>query len=475
VPWRGLPLRSKTTVAILLAFALAGCLEQGQLPNAKGADGVLGLVAGPALWNDPQNAPHPAYNYPTLANPPVGPDVPAWWMPIPAAELPAHISGLKHVTQVKGVDAGAGIAIFGRLAVVPEDAKKAYVVDIGDPTNPTVLSTFETDGRGAAMIPYPDGRLITVLAGTKTITVADITDPTNPVVLGPITPTQGSHKLGVVPGTPIVYNAASVGGVDSTPLYGPGPSQLSPDYGNGVTEIFDLTDPENPVHVQDWKNGYSCHHVFFWNNPAQDRYRAICAGMEYTQIWDTKDPLHPSVIVSVPVHHGVANGPSTMASVEMFSHSAGFNAKGNILYVGDENGGGGLPPGCVASASTPAGAVSTPVGATWFYDISNEKNPRLLGYYSPSQDPRVAVPMRSCTTHHGRIVPDPQGRDLLAMSYYQDGVVLVDFTGIDFAKGKLPMVVDQFAQGSDTWETWYYNGYLFTGDLARGMDVIQFR
>lgn len=64
---------------------------------------------------------------------------------------------------------------------------------------------------------------------------------------------------------------------------------------------------------------------------------------------------------------------------------------------------------------------------------------------------------------------------MVAMSFYGAGVVLVDFTGIDFGRGMLPRVVDQWAQGSDTWETWYYNGYLFTGDLARGLDVLKFR
>ena len=58
------------------------------------------------------------------------------------------------------------------------------------------------------------------------------------------------------------------------------------------------------------------------------------------------------------------------------------------------------------------------------------------------------------------------------MSYYQDGVILIDFTGIGTPGGPLPHVVDEWAEGSDTWETWYDQGYLFTGDLARGMDVL---
>jgi hypothetical protein len=80
----------------------------------------------------------------------------------------------------------------------------------------------------------------------------------------------------------------------------------------------------------------------------------------------------------------------------------------------------------------------------------------------------------TCTAHHGRLVPDPQGRDLLAMSFYHAGVVLIDFTGVGSQSGPLPRAVDQYVDGSDTWETWYYNGYLFTGDLARGLDVLAF-
>ncbi|HEX2066529.1 MAG TPA: hypothetical protein VHI93_06935, partial [Candidatus Thermoplasmatota archaeon] len=154
-------------------------------------------------------------------------------------------------------------------------------------------------------------------------------------------------------------------------------------------------------------------------------------------------------------------------------------------------GGGSTPPGCVASVNVPGlGAVSVPVGATWFYDISDEANPELLGWYSPGAgsntyvrgQPRMPTPSdpdggnlhsASCTTHHGRIVPDREGRDLLAMSYYGNGVILLDFTGIQ--AGTLPKVVGQFAQDSNTWETAYYGGYLFTGDLARGMDIIGFK
>lgn len=461
-------MRTLAFSVLLLATTFAGCVDTAPLPNAADtADDVLSLLAGPALWSDPQNTPHPAYGWATLSSPAVGDQLPAYWAPIAAKPLPETISGLEHIVKADGVEAGAGIAMFGSLAIVPGFGAPSSIVDISDPAKPVLLSTFKpqegmASHRGATTIAYPDGRLVTVIATGRGLDVWDISDPTSPQPLPTIV--MKSHKVGVVPGTPIVYNAASGGGG----------SRIA-DEGTAVTEIYDLSDPTNPVKVQDWANGFACHHVYFWNDIAQEKYRGICAGIEFTQIWDTKDPKDPKVIVSVPVHQGVAGTPSGSIPLLAFSHYAGLSRDGKILLVGDESGGGSYPPGCVASVNTPAGAVSTPVGALWFYDVSNEKSPKVLGWYSPLNDPRVkAAPDTSCTAHHGRLVP-AEGRDMIAMSFYGAGVVLVDFTGVGTASGPLAKVVAQYADGSDTWETWYNQGYLFTGDLARGMDVITFK
>lgn len=447
----------------LTTAGLAGCIDASEPVDTDDPTGaVLDLLAGQALWQDPQNTPHPAFGYATMSSPPGATNatgLPAWWAPIPAAELPDVISGIGLLAPTpSGVGSGGGISLFGSLAVVPGYTEDTSLVDISDPAAPVEVGEIPGRHRGSATIAYPNGTLVAIFSTSQNIEVWDITDPTDPDQLPTLEPTQGSHKVGVVPGTPIVYNAASDGGSHVDQL------------AEGVTEIFDLTDPANPVHVMDWANGYSCHHVYFWNDVANEKYRGLCAGIEATQIWDTTDPLDPKVIVTVPVHHGVAGTPSASVPLEAFSHYAGLSMDGTVLIVGDENGGGGVPPGCVASVETPQGAVSTPVGALWFYDVTDESDPMLLGWYSPLNDPRFkADALTSCTAHHGRLVPDPQGRDLLAMSFYGAGVVLVDFTDVPQVH-----VIDQFADGSDTWETWYYNGYLFTGDLARGMDVLTF-
>ncbi len=467
--------------ALLLVSALAGCAEESTTTTTDGDGAVREYFAGPALWPDPQNAPHPKWNWATLSNPPAG-DAPYWWQPINATPLPDHISGMQHVVNVGGnVTQGSGIALFGRIAVVPDDSEFVHFVDISEPARPVVLGNAESGGRGAAVIAYPDGRLVTALATTPGFDIVEFTDPNHPVKLSEVSPTQGGHKLGVVPGTPILYNAASVGGEPGNPLFGPGPCNTDISRCTGVTEIYNLTDPSNPTHVQDFANGVSCHHIFFWNNVTENRFRAICAGIQYTQLWDTADPEHPKVIVSIPVHAGQQGTPSQMASIAAFSHSAGINIAGDVLYVGDESGGGLVPPGCGLSAALPTDGSSagTPVGATWFYDISNELDPTVLGYFEPPlqtttyTDAQGNVHSTSCTTHHGRLVPDLEGRDLLAMSYYGDGVILIDFTGV--GPGVVPKMVDQFQDSSNTWETWYNGGYLFTGDLARGMDVLKLR
>jgi hypothetical protein len=461
-----LPMMRQLVPLAFIAAVLGGCI--GAPDDTTGDNGIpiiSELMAGPAKWHDPQNAPHAAYNWPTLSNPPEGP-LPEWWAPLDGTELPDVISNIAHVADgPEEVLSGGGIAMFGSLVFVPGFSSESYLVDVSDPTEPKHLATMEAGAgahRGAAFIAYPDGRLVVAVSTGPGFDVIDVTDPTRPDLLTSVSPEQGGHKLGVVPGTPILYNAASWGGADNGIMGEGHVAQLA---ARG-TEIYDLSDPENPELVQMFENGYACHHIYFWNNPAEDKHRAVCAGIEYTQIWDTADPLDPKVIVNVPVHHGVAETPSGSVFLLAFSHFAILSNDGNTLIVGDEMGGGGLPPGCVAGASTPLGHASVPAGALWFYDVSDETNPILQGWFSPGQ--QIPDLYDTCTAHHGRLLPTP-GQDLLAMAFYGAGVVLIDFTD-----PTLPVMVDQFNQGTDTWEVWYADGYLFTGDLARGMDVFKF-
>jgi hypothetical protein len=435
--------------AVAALMFLAGCVEEGSSARVAKksalakealsvAEGLLPTLE--PLWINPQYYPHPLYNYPTLTNPPNVISNP-WLEPIPAKALPANIQGLTPVATVEGTARSSGMSVIGSLAILPSSPTR--IVDISDPTHPKILGEFNVSARGSDVIVYPDQRIVAVLAtGGLAIVLADISDPTAPYEVSRIQ-TRGTHKVDVVPGTPIIYNSE-----------------------NG--EIFDASDPFNPANVTA-KMPATCHRTYFYNDPAREMYRAYCAGYAYTHIWDTADPSNPTVIKSIPMWHARDDLQPTSVTPVTFSHFSIPNDDATVLIVGDEMGG-GVAPACTAHVGTPVRDASIPTGALWFYDISDEKNPRFLSWISPRasmiDNPTSTPP--SCTAHHGRIVPDPT-RDLLAMGFYSAGVVLVDFT--DPAS---PKIIDQEASGMKVWEAVYYNGYVFTGDMGRGLDTLGF-
>jgi hypothetical protein len=429
--------RAILVLGVVLILALAGCLDEvgsssktakARALAAKSAASSLGKLTPVTtpLWNNPETFPHPAYNYPTLSNPPQGTIGNPWLRPIAPGPMPATIAGLNHVAQDQGTTSGAGMSL------------------IRDPTRPTVVGMSPERSRGSDTIVYPSGRILAVVAtGGPRIGLIDITDPTHPVDLTAIEASR-THKVDVVPGTPIIYNSAG-------------------------REIYDVTNPEAPVKAEAQMPA-ACHRTYFYIQPAENYYRAICAGYDTTQLWDIKDPLRPTVVISIPMWHGNPALPPTTKAPATFSHFAILSQNHHVLVVGDEMGGGGAPA-CGLNVAAPGRDVSTPLGALWFYDVTNEKSPVFKGWLAvrtPIPENQAAF---SCTAHHGRLVPDPQGkRDLLAMAWYAAGVVLVDFTDPSAAR-----VVDQFNTGAGTWEAWYYNGYIFTGDARRGLDAIGFR
>lgn len=414
------------------------------------------LLAPPveaALWNDPQLFPHPAFGWPTLTHVPA--DAPAWWQPIPARELPATVKGLEHLANAGEGGTGDGIAVFGRLAVSPGGT----VYDLTDPAEPVVLSKMEVQpsGRQATLIPYPDGRLVAAFAtGSGYVPLWDVTDPTNPEEITAFKVPSGGHTIALVPGTPILYNANAVG----SRYY---PHEASGGQSIVQVEIYDLTHPDDPVLVQEWKGAYGCHMVSFYIDAAHEKYRAYCAAVDATQIWDIEDPLAPKVLATVPMPHGrnPAPGYPILAAV---SHYVVVNKDATVMGVADEFLG-GAGPGCDAYARPMGRTVSGPAGNVYFYDISDERNPVLRGWLNPGAHFTYNNQGLSCTAHIGRMVPQ-EDRDLAAMSFYGGGLGLIDFT--DPAN---PFFVDTWQQ-SRPMDVWFHNGYLVAGDAANGIDVL---
>ena len=391
---------------------------------------------------------------------------------------PPVVTALESVKQVaeglEGRLGAAGIWAQGDYVYGSALGGGFYIADISDPTAPVVIfdgnESFGTAfARDADVVNHPDARITLVLATQSYgLSLVDVTDPAMPELLVTLEEIVRNHNIAVVPGTTLVFNSPSGG------------------EGQG-NELLDLTDPAEPIILGTYGT-HGCHDITFLGSLGDDRFRAYCAGIQRTEIWDltgldtNATDFGIKLLGTVAVTEGnspVVGSPVFAAHpVRTLHHLAMPNADGSILIVGDEHNGGGTPGACIYNDGT----YSTPFGALWFYDVSDEMNPELLSWISPPtvsprapsvpSDPTNAGPGMiwgtepNCTAHFGTLIP---GEEKLTMGWYSAGVLL-----IDFSDPEAPRILDQFQpQGVNTWDARVHNGYVFTGDMGRGLDVLQ--
>jgi hypothetical protein len=168
---------------------------------------------------------------------------------------------------------------------------------------------------------------------------------------------------------------------------------------------------------------------------------------------DIKDPVNPKRIAAV--------GDPNFA----FWHSANFANDGSKLIFTDEWGG-GTQPRCRAS---------DPMfwGSDTIFDLSKDHKLTLQSYYKM---PAPQTEQENCVAHNGSIVPIP-GRDILVQAWYQGGVSMMDFTD-----AKHPVEIAYFDRGpvnegkaivGGEWSAYWYNGYIYGSEIARGLDVFK--
>jgi hypothetical protein len=165
--------------------------------------------------------------------------------------------------------------------------------------------------------------------------------------------------------------------------------------------------------------------------------------------------------------------PRTINRVEdltnfAFWHSATFNNDGTKVIFTDELGGG--------VAATCNATIGPNRGADGVYDITGTGDNRKLVFRSYFKIPRDQADTENCVAHNGSLIP-VQGKDIMVQSWYQGGSWVWDFT--DSAH---PQVVGFVERGplSDTepvvggtWSTYYYNGFIYSSDITKGLDVIE--
>jgi hypothetical protein len=191
-----------------------------------------------------------------------------------------------------------------------------------------------------------------------------------------------------------------------------------------------------------------CHDITVF--PERGLAAGACSGNGI--LLDISDPVNP-----VRLDHVVDRSFA-------YWHSATFNRDGSKVIFTDEWGG-GTRPRCRATDQSTWGADA-------IFDIVDRKM-RFAGYYKM---PAPQTDQENCVAHNGSIIPVP-GRDIMVQAWYQGGVSVFDFT--DAAK---PVEIAFFDRGpldakelitGGYWSTYWYNGYIYGTEIARGIDVFK--
>jgi hypothetical protein len=198
--------------------------------------------------------------------------------------------------------------------------------------------------------------------------------------------------------------------------------------------------PEKP------KETNQCHDITVYS--AIGLAAGACSGNGI--LLDIKDPINPKRVDAV-------NDPNYS-----YWHSASFSNDGTKVVFTDEWGG-GLGARCRPNDPNKWGADA-------IFGLNNDK----LTFESYYKMPAAQSDTENCVAHNGSLVPVP-GRDIEVQAWYQGGISVMDFTDAAhpfeiayFDRGPIDPKV--LILGGD-WSAYWYNGYIYGSEIARGLDV----
>jgi hypothetical protein len=158
-------------------------------------------------------------------------------------------------------------------------------------------------------------------------------------------------------------------------------------------------------------------------------------------------------------------------------HTAVFSNDGSKVVFTDEWGG-GTSPNCQVTSMMEMGGNTT-------LTIGKDRKMTQHAYF---KIPSAQTTQENCVSHNGGLVPVP-GRDIMVQGWYQGGVDVIDFTDPNkpfeiafFDRGPVDMPPDEGEPAAagrlrgtigGSWGAYYWNGYVYSSELARGFDVLE--
>jgi hypothetical protein len=352
------------------------------------------------------------------------------------------------------------------------------IYDISQPKSPQIVSQVLCPGGQGDVTISPDGDLLFVSVDYERtsnkcgsapadstdervwegVRIFDVSNPRSPEYVRAVKTSCGSHTHTMVPdkaGQAVFLYVSSYGPSESFPNCTPPHDSIS------IIEV-PLDDPAGASVVatprlfpRGGAPGTSgCHDITVY--PDRDLAAGACMGDGL--LLDISKRTKPKVLDRVQDENFA------------FWHSATFNNLATKVIFTDELGGG--------SAPTCNEEVGPKRGADGIFDIVGAGQSRELVFRSYFKIPRHQTDTENCVAHNGSLIP-VEGRDVMVQAWYQGGVSVFDFTN-----SARPREIGYWERGplSDetlilggAWSAYYYNGFVYSSDIAKGLDVLDIR
>ena len=371
---------------------------------------------------------------------------------------------------------GSDLAFWGTRAVLGsyDNPGGFRLMDIRNPAAPVEIGQFNCRGPQADVSIWKDLVFVSVDtplvgpdcgaanapaqqyaagAGYEGIRVVSIADPANPQQIAFVDTDCGSHTHTLYPDPKnnrlLIY-------VLSYPLGGQGVECNAVSHQKISVVEVPLGAPSRARVISEpsVSPAVGCHDVTVF----MTRKLAAAACISESQMWDLSDPVNPRVVSHI------------VNPAMNIHHSSTFSFDGNTLVLGDELGGALATPGCAD------GNEHLPLGALWFYDVSNPRAPVMQSSYSIPQQEVSAF----CTAHNFNVVPLRSGRDILVSAWYNGGTTVLDFTDPSNVQ-QLAYYIPKEDEIAAAWSSYWYRGFVYANNFdedvnslspqSRGLDV----
>ncbi len=353
--------------------------------------------------------------------------------------------------------------------------------DQGDPSvygNLLFISAESPRGRndcGQQGVPAGSGH-----ERSRGVRIFDVSNPSSPRLVKNVQTCRGSHTNTLVPhptdkGIVYVYVGGTSGPRDSTEKAG---CSLGNPEQNPNTSQYRLDIIKVPLANPEQAEVVTFARVF------NDLVRAARGGQPAVPAGRAFGPTGCHDLTSYPAFnlmagscgsHGVLldirdpEKPVRLSAVSdtNFSlwHTAVFSNDGKKVVFTDEWGGGTAPRCRATDPQRLGGNTVLSIGTNG--QMTQHSYFKMLAAQTNQEN---------CVSHNGGLIPVP-GRDIMVQGWYQGGVDVIDFTDVNnqieiayFDRGPIN---DSAAVIGGSWGAYWYNGYIYSSELHRGLDVLE--